>query len=102
MLIAAVLGGLRRPAGAYAGAFVFTVVQSFAIKLVDPERFNTVIGLVFIAVVVFSPDGIIGMSSAIRRAVRTAAFKSGTVDPQAARDGGQIQKAGGNSHVHSR
>ncbi len=101
LLIAAVLGGLRRPAGAYAGAFVFTVVQSFAIKFVDPERFNTVIGLVFIAVVVFSPDGLIGMWSAIRRAARTATFKSGTVDPQATRDGGQTKKAGGNTHVHS-
>ena len=100
VLIAAVLGGLRRPVGAYVGAFAFTVVQSFAIKFVDPERFNTVIGLVFISVVVFSPDGIVGVWGLIRRAARTATLKPGAVRPQTTRDGSQIQEKGGNTHVH--
>ena len=66
VLMAAVLGGLGAPEGAYLGALLFTLVQSFAIYVVRPERFNTVIGLVFIAVVVFSPDGVLGLRGALR------------------------------------
>lgn len=67
VLIAAVLGGLRHPIGAFLGAFAFSVMQSFAIVVVGPDRFNTAIGLAFIAVVVFSPDGIIGLIGDGRR-----------------------------------
>jgi branched-chain amino acid transport system permease protein len=70
VLIAAVLGGMTSPAGAYLGAFLFTVIQSFAITIVPPERFGTLIGLVFIAVVVLSPDGVLGFVRIATRAVR--------------------------------
>lgn len=70
VLMAAVLGGLGAPEGAYLGALLFTLVQSFAIYVVRPERFSTVIGLVFIAVVVFSPDGVLGLRGAARRGAR--------------------------------
>jgi len=76
VLMAAVLGGMIGPEGAYLGAFVFTVVQSFAIYLVPPERFNTVIGLIFIAVVVFSPDGVLGLGRSVVRRVRAAGARS--------------------------
>ncbi len=66
VLMAAVLGGIGAPEGAYLGALLFTLVQSFAIYVVRPERFNTVIGLVFIAVVVFSPDGVLGLAGVAR------------------------------------
>ena len=69
VLMAAVLGGLGAPEGAYLGALLFTLVQSFAIYVVRPERFNTVIGLVFIAVVVFSPDGVLGLAKAVQGGV---------------------------------
>lgn len=95
VLIAAVLGGLRHPAGAYAGAFVFTVVQSFAIELVDPERFNTVIGLVFIAVVVFSPDGLVGLGDLARRAARMTAPDPGVARPSRRPDDDPTQAEGG-------
>ena len=65
VLMAAVLGGLGHPIGAYVGAFLFTVVDNFAIGYIARDRFNTVIGLVFIAVVFFSPDGMVGL---VRRA----------------------------------
>jgi branched-chain amino acid transport system permease protein len=61
ILIIAVLGGIRSPAGPFVGALVFVLLQNFAIDLVDRERFNLVIGGVFLAAVLFSPDGLIGM-----------------------------------------
>jgi branched-chain amino acid transport system permease protein len=100
VLIAAVLGGLRRPIGAYVGAFVLTVLQSFAIEFVAPERFNTIIGLVFIAVVVFSPDGIVGMWSLARGTSRIAALKSRAANTSTALDGDRVQETGGNTHDH--
>jgi branched-chain amino acid transport system permease protein len=61
ILIIAVLGGIRSPAGPFVGALVFVLLQNFAIDLVDRERFNLVIGGVFLAAVLFSPDGLVGM-----------------------------------------
>lgn len=66
ILIIAVLGGMKRPIGAFIGALVFVLLQNFAIDLVDRERFNLVIGGVFLAVVLFSPDGLLGLWGAIR------------------------------------
>lgn len=62
VLMAAVLGGIGHPIGAYVGAFVFTVVDNFAIGLIARERFNTVIGVTFLAIVLFSPDGLTGLA----------------------------------------
>jgi branched-chain amino acid transport system permease protein len=56
-----VLGGMRHPIGAFIGAIVFVLLQNFAIDLVDRERFNLVIGGVFLAIVLFSPDGLLGL-----------------------------------------
>jgi branched-chain amino acid transport system permease protein len=66
ILIIAVLGGMRRPIGAFIGALAFVLLQNFAIDLVARERFNLVIGGVFLAVVLFSPDGLLGLWSALR------------------------------------
>ena len=60
ILIIAVLGGMKHPIGAFVGAIVFVLLQNFAIDLVDRERFNLVIGGVFLAIVLFSPDGLLG------------------------------------------
>src|SRR5207237_10192856 len=51
ILVIAVLGGMRHPVGAFIGAIVFVLLQNFAIDLVDRERFNLVIGGVFLAIV---------------------------------------------------
>jgi branched-chain amino acid transport system permease protein len=66
VLIVAVLGGLKRPIGAFIGALVFVLLQNFAIDLVDRERFNLVIGGVFLAIVLFSPDGLLGLWAKLR------------------------------------
>jgi len=60
ILVIAVIGGLGHPIGAFIGALIFTLLDNFAVTLVGHERFNTVIGTVFLLIVLFSPDGIIG------------------------------------------
>ncbi len=66
ILIIAVLGGMRHPIGAFLGAVVFVLLQTFAIDLFDRERFNLVIGGVFLAIVLFSPDGLLGLWAAVK------------------------------------
>jgi len=73
ILVIAVIGGTRHPAGAFLGAILFVLVSTFAIDLVGAERFNTLIGLVFLAVVLFSPDGLLGLFERARRAVAATA-----------------------------
>ena len=66
ILIIAVLGGLKHPIGAFLGALVFVLLQTFAIDVIDRERFNLVIGGVFLAIVLFSPDGLLGLWAKLR------------------------------------
>jgi branched-chain amino acid transport system permease protein len=67
ILVIAVLGGMKHPIGAFIGAIVFVLLQTFAIDLIDRERFNLVIGGVFLAIVLFSPDGLLGLWAMRRR-----------------------------------
>jgi branched-chain amino acid transport system permease protein len=60
ILIIAVLGGMRHPIGPFIGAIIFVLLQNFAVDLVDRERFNLLIGAVFLIIVLFSPDGLLG------------------------------------------
>jgi branched-chain amino acid transport system permease protein len=69
ILVIAVVGGLRHPAGPFLGALFFVLLDNFAIDLVNAERFNTVIGLTFLAIVLFSPDGLLGLWERLRRAL---------------------------------
>ena len=66
VLVISVLGGTRHPIGAFLGAIVFVLLQTFAIDLIDRERFNLVIGVVFLAIVLFSPDGLLGWWAGLR------------------------------------
>ena len=66
ILVIAVLGGMKHPIGAFLGAIVFVLLQTFAIDLFDRERFNLVIGGVFLAIVLFSPDGLLGLWAKLR------------------------------------
>jgi branched-chain amino acid transport system permease protein len=58
ILIISVIGGLRHPTGAFIGAVVFVFLDTFAVDLIDRERFNTLIGLVLLAIVIVAPNGI--------------------------------------------
>jgi branched-chain amino acid transport system permease protein len=71
ILVIAVLGGMGRPIGAFLGAVVFVLLQNFAIDLIDRERFNTVIGGVFLAIVLFSPDGLLGLWGQLKARLAT-------------------------------
>jgi len=66
ILVIAVIGGLSHPIGPFIGALIYALLRTFAIDLLqgvglDPARFNLLIGLGFLAIVFFSPDGIIGL-----------------------------------------
>jgi len=60
LLIMAVLGGIKHPLGPYVGALVFVLLKTFSIDFVGAERFNLLIGLVFITTVMCSEDGLTG------------------------------------------
>lgn len=66
ILVIAVVGGLRHPIGAFIGAFVFVILETFAKDFLITlgmagERFQLVIGLGFLLIVFFSPDGLLGL-----------------------------------------
>jgi branched-chain amino acid transport system permease protein len=61
VLIVAVIGGIRHPIGPFIGSLLVILMQTFAIDLVGAERFNTLIGLVFLVIVFVSPDGLLGL-----------------------------------------
>lgn len=58
ILIISVIGGLRHPTGAFVGAIVYVLLDIFAIDLIDRDRFNLLIGIVLLAIVVAAPNGL--------------------------------------------
>lgn len=70
VLVIAVLGGLRHPIGPFLGAALFVLLQNFAIDFFSRERFNLVIGAVFLIVIFSSPDGLLGLWERLRASVR--------------------------------
>lgn len=69
ILIMSVIGGLGHPVGAFIGSLIFTVFDTFAATIYDRDRFNTLIGIVFLVIVLASPDGMIGIATRLRRLV---------------------------------
>lgn len=59
VLTAAVIGGLGRLEGAWVGAFVFTLLSTYTPGYTD--RFETIIGAVLLAILLFSPGGLVGI-----------------------------------------
>ena len=47
-------------------------VEALAVDHVDRERFNLVIGGVFLAIVLFSPDGLLGLWASLRARLQRA------------------------------
>jgi branched-chain amino acid transport system permease protein len=68
VLIVAVIGGLYRLEGAWIGGVIFAVLDNYVRDYTD--RFNTVIGLVFLAIVLLSPGGVVGIVESARRRAR--------------------------------
>jgi len=62
LLVIAVIGGLYRLEGAWVGAVVVTALDNWLRGLdVVGSRFNTVIGVIFLAIVLISPGGLMGI-----------------------------------------
>lgn len=61
VLVMAVIGGLGHPIGAFIGAIIFTLLDTFAASIYDRDRFNTLIGFVFLVILVASPNGALGI-----------------------------------------
>ena len=66
ILIIAVAGGLARPIGPFIGALIFVVLRTFSLDAleavgIDGKRFQLVIGIGFLLIVLFSPDGVLGL-----------------------------------------
>jgi branched-chain amino acid transport system permease protein len=64
LLVMAVIGGLTRIEGAWVGAFAFIVINNYVRDVELPVvggSFNTMIGLIFLVIVIVSPDGLMGL-----------------------------------------
>jgi branched-chain amino acid transport system permease protein len=68
ILIIAVVGGLYRLEGAWIGAAVFATIDNYSRAWLPnvgdwlgPERFETVIGVIFLVIVLASPGGLVGI-----------------------------------------
>jgi branched-chain amino acid transport system permease protein len=72
VLIIAVVGGVTRPVGPFIGAFIFVMLRTFALDFLreiglDGNRFRLLIGVGFLVIVFWSPDGVIGLWERWRR-----------------------------------
>jgi len=79
LLVIAVIGGLNRLEGAWVGAFVFVIVNDYAQSVgflrgigLGQTRFETLIGIVFLVIVLLSPNGLLGIWDWVRAAVTRA------------------------------
>ncbi len=75
ILVIAVVGGLRHPIGPFIGAFLYVLLKTFAVDVLialnlSGDRFQLLIGLGFLAVVYFSPDGLLGLWEKLRASRR--------------------------------
>ncbi len=66
ILVIAVIGGLGRPIGPFIGAIIYAVLKIFAIDILNAlgmagDRFQLLVGISFLLIVFFSPDGILGL-----------------------------------------
>jgi branched-chain amino acid transport system permease protein len=68
VLIIAVVGGLYRLEGAWVGALTYALIDNYSREwtptvgdVLGPERFNTIIGVVFLVIVLVSPGGLVGL-----------------------------------------
>ena len=83
ILIIAVIGGIRHPVGPFVGALIFVLLRTFALDFlvllgIPGERFQLLVGLCFLAIVFWSPDGILGLVPKIRARMRSASSLQGS------------------------
>ena len=66
ILVIAVVGGIGHPIGPFIGALIYVLLRTFAMDVLVSmglagERFQLLIGLGFLIIVLWSPDGILGL-----------------------------------------
>ena len=62
VLLIAVIGGMFRLEGAWIGALVFVLINNYAPDIgFISDRFHTLIGAIFLIIVLVSPDGLVGL-----------------------------------------
>ena len=83
LLVIAVIGGLRRIEGAWIGAIAFLAINNEITNRIPSSglpviggTFNTVIGFIFLAIVIVSPDGLMGLWDRIWDAARRARWSA--------------------------
>jgi branched-chain amino acid transport system permease protein len=105
LLIIAVIGGIAHLEGAWLGAFVFVGANIYLRdipvlgdlggfiedRVLAPERFNTVIGILLLLIMLLSPDGLAGIIVRIRDAIDRGL---GRDKPDDHRTTGEIEMAG--------
>ena len=101
VLIIAVIGGLYRLEGAWVGALTYALLDNYSREwtptvgnVLGPERFNTILGIVFLVIVLLSPGGLMGLWERARDffATRRRGPPPGTVaTPSPAGAGGEAK-----------
>ncbi len=66
VLVIAIVGGLKRPIGPFIGAFIYVVLRTYSPDILltlslPGDRYKLMIGLGFLAIVYWSPDGVLGL-----------------------------------------
>jgi branched-chain amino acid transport system permease protein len=83
VLIIAVIGGLYRLEGAWLGALFFVIINNYAQRIgFIGDRFHTLIGVIFLLIVLVSPNGLIGLGervAALRARARGTGGRSDAV-----------------------
>jgi branched-chain amino acid transport system permease protein len=96
LLIVAVIGGLGRIEGAWLGAFAYIVINNYVRGFgflegslftrlgLDAAHFSTYIGVIFLVIVLVSPDGLIGIWGRVLRLLERRGRPPSAVDVQPA------------------
>lgn len=84
LLVIAVIGGIATIEGAWLGALVFVVANNYMRQLpfassvgLTEARFNTVVGLLVLLIVVISPNGLMGLIEKMRSGRNSTKDQSG-------------------------
>jgi branched-chain amino acid transport system permease protein len=100
ILIIAVIGGLYRLEGAWIGALAYALIENYSREWVPevgnvlgPARFNTLIGVIFLIIVLLSPGGLIGIWDDVRGRLHRRRRGGGTATTSAGSGTGPEQEA---------
>ncbi len=82
ILIIAIVGGIGHPIGAFIGAFIYVILRLFSPDMLmalglPGDRFRTLIGLGFLLIVFWSPDGVLGLWQQLKERMRDNAGFTG-------------------------